>query len=350
MSKKTGIIILALLFCCGVAVLSRGLAVPSSSKGDEIVLYIDDIPVTVDQWRQAAGCKVNEVKLYFQNQGNINVNDPDFWENSYGGEQPFQRLHNEALTVLLNRTILLKLAQQKGLIQDIRYEAIRRKWESENNSRSAAVANKKVLYGPVQLDLDAYYRVLIGELTNKLLLLMSKDELHLTNEKLRELYEQRKTNEFDIMHMKTGQLIISKSVPDAEEKLVKVIRLGKQGDTLQEAARTIGMAKAYKLEDYDEKNMSSRDTHQASVFNQLKSLSRGQFSEQIDLGDSIMIAECLQKDEDYKSLDEVKGYLTSMYLQEQFRSYINDRIQHASAINKISEDALNRMLNGFLRE
>ncbi len=115
-----------------------------------------------------------------------------FWEKQFDGHTPAAHLKQATLDTITFIKIQQLTAKQNGLIDDITYAGFHKKLNDENLRRKNAVAQKKVIYGPVQYSEVVYFNYLFSNLVISLKQKLDEKIFRISAEKLRAQYEKDK--------------------------------------------------------------------------------------------------------------------------------------------------------------
>ncbi|WP_020616537.1 hypothetical protein [Paenibacillus daejeonensis] len=120
----------------------------------------------------------------------------EFWLTSHSGERPLDVLLDRAYDEVVRNRVILRLAEQHGLLDDGSYQGLLQAKEQENARRSADHQAGMPVYGPLTLDERRYADLRLGLITLALQEELANSELEITEEKLIGTYEAHKTKRF----------------------------------------------------------------------------------------------------------------------------------------------------------
>ncbi|NMO97862.1 hypothetical protein [Paenibacillus lemnae] len=163
------------------------------SQEPEVVATVNGEPVSAREVQLQITRLKAEVMNDFSKRG-LSAGSPDFWEQTYQGEQPRQMLLDRALQETVRRNLEMKLAQEHGLIPFSSYEDFLQAWKEENQRREEAVSRGEVIYGPKSYSENEYYNYLVSNIRIRLKEMLSKtsqDPLYTSEEELRQQYEDQ---------------------------------------------------------------------------------------------------------------------------------------------------------------
>lgn len=87
-----------------------------------------------------------------------------FWSTSFGNMTPEVMIRKIAMHQVIQNKMRLMMARDLGLIPDISYRAFLDQHARENQRRKQAIAEKKVIYGPVEYSETIYYNYILASL------------------------------------------------------------------------------------------------------------------------------------------------------------------------------------------
>lgn len=115
-----------------------------------------------------------------------------FWNSSFNGITPFEKLKQETGKHLIRIKTEQWLAEKYKIIQKFNYSDFILNLEQENIRRFNAVKNKKPVYGPVQYSEEFYYSYLYNNMVIKLKDILGNQVFKFTDNQYKEYYEINK--------------------------------------------------------------------------------------------------------------------------------------------------------------
>lgn len=188
-----------------------------SSRGDVPIAEMNGEPLSMSEFQMVLQLQKSKVFEEFRSRYGAQFDDR-FWNTQFEGRTPLERAKQAALDELTRIKLQQMLARDEGLTDDIGYEAFLERLRSENARRSEAVADGRVISGPMRYDAAAYYddqlAKLVIELKEKL---ASEGKWAQDEQTLRAYYEKIKETAYRAETKRTLQKI---TIPyaDAQEK------------------------------------------------------------------------------------------------------------------------------------
>lgn len=140
----------------------------SSALGDDdVVAWVDDEPVTAEEFSFFANRNKYKIMTLFKNEHKLKYH-ADFWHDRTVGKTPLDVLKGETLDSIVKIKVQLILAKEYGIVKDISFQAIQIYLENENLRRQEALKNNIVIYGPQQYTMDNFYDYFTSNLIIKL--------------------------------------------------------------------------------------------------------------------------------------------------------------------------------------
>ena len=159
---------------------------------DSIVAWVDKVPITYREYRHGAISVRGSVLSSFIIKG-LDQSDENFWYTSVDGETPIDKLKKEALDAAVKNKLIQVLGKEKGLVDDISYNAFLEGLDAENKRREDALANNQPIYGPQRFSEQVYFDKIISDLRAEL---QSKiaEETVFSHDEMYRMYEEQWQN------------------------------------------------------------------------------------------------------------------------------------------------------------
>jgi len=123
-----------------------------NTLGENIVAAVNGQPVTEQEF--LAACDRNRGDVFSQLCGEYNGDG--FWLAKLAGGRPVDILFQRALDECTQQKVILILARQNGLADDITYKGLLNGMKRENQNRKEKLARGEPVYGPQQFSMDEY--------------------------------------------------------------------------------------------------------------------------------------------------------------------------------------------------
>jgi hypothetical protein len=191
-----------MILALGISIIVSIVAAQSGNvMGNQSLplLTINQMPIDEREFMLFLNMQRARVVGYFNDTYGIS-DHPNFWTTTYSGETPIAMAKQLALEELKSVKIQQLLAIENGLLDDSSYATFSNQLTQENARREKAVANKQVIYGPVQYEEWGYYNYLFSNLVIKLKQVLARKESAMTESEARTLYANLK----DRLYKKEG--------------------------------------------------------------------------------------------------------------------------------------------------
>lgn len=179
---RSGAIALVLFFSGHFATDARALA-DNDATADEsaAVMTINDLPVSVAEYRLVMQSRTAEVSAFFKQTQNRD-DGPGYWRDDGAAQSPIRKLRELVQAELVRIKVVQGLALKNGLITDASYAAFMQNLRAENLRRKKAVAANQVIYGPRQYREPIYFAIVLGEIDHRLRGILAKEPAHAVSE------------------------------------------------------------------------------------------------------------------------------------------------------------------------
>ncbi|MGG1516608.1 hypothetical protein ABE504_14410 [Paenibacillus oryzisoli] len=345
MTKKSKLIIgLLLMFACLTMIWLMETRDTASIDPNSVVMTIHGEKVSMGEFQFFLNDSVANVFGYFHEKYGAK-DSKTFWTRSFQGEIPLDIAKQqtvEKLKVIKAEQILMK---QKGLLDDISYEAFLHRLNEENKRRSEAVTKGEVIYGPRQLNEKEYFNYFHSNMMIRLQEWYDKNEGQVTEEALKQTYENWKTtapNDLKQPDYIQTQLI---KVPygDVEGKQSPLTKdqakeiASKIHDEIGKGANVESVISSYSSYAEVKSRMFDGTTYRLDnneseewLFFEVNSLEKGEISGLIEQPEFFIVIKCNdRKPGDYISIEDSKSMLRTKYLEEKQQHAIDQLVASA---------------------
>ena len=181
---------IAVMTIKALALLAIIMCLCSCAGSDAIVLYINDTPVTEQEFLLYAVEKKATTAGYFMDKYSAEYGD-GFWELDFNGEKPKDKLKSETLEEIVTVKIKQQTAVEYGALDSCDYEDIHKKFTTENERRSKTKSDGGVVYGVSEYSEQQYLHDFNAklEIATKNVL---RENTEITTDELRNYYEEIK--------------------------------------------------------------------------------------------------------------------------------------------------------------
>lgn len=297
--KRRLIAVIGLVFALSAALVLIGSA-EGGQQTDSIVMTVNGRKVSSDEFGMYLDFNKAGIVDYFTQAYHAEYSE-QFWTTAYGGETPLQKLREEAMLQLLSTIIDQQLALKHGVISgDIGYQSFVDGMAAENSRRSIAAADNEVVYGPISLDLPAYYSYYMANLHNRTVeAMLQSGAIAVTEEQLARDYEQNKQAKYTLpgdIRLEWASLPYGEGTPykDASEAYVVMSRLEQaalEGANFTTKAGELGISVA----DISITNASRRTAalENPALLAQAEQMTEGEVSAGIDENGALHLLHCV---------------------------------------------------------
>lgn len=181
MKRRIALLSLVLL----AAIAGIAYAVRAGSADEDTVAFVNGEPVSEGEFRLLTEANRSDVYRYFREKYGAEDGE-GFWNRSFGGEIPLERLRDVALDAAVKDKIIQLSARKLGLIDDLSFDGLVGRWQDENERRKKTIERGGVIYGPQQIDLTAFRTLELNDLEAKLKRMMEQE---ISDDELMRYYE-----------------------------------------------------------------------------------------------------------------------------------------------------------------
>ncbi|NOU62703.1 hypothetical protein GC096_01415 [Paenibacillus sp. LMG 31461] len=326
MNKKRilqGFIIIVVLLCCTAFFYSKPI------KDDQIVATVNGEPIRVSEFMLIMNNNyVAKTYNYFTNK--YGVKDyQDFWSTRYGNEKPI----DYAKSLTLKEWIRIKseqiLMKQYGVVSDMTYESFLNELEKENNRRKTAVENKQVIYGPVEYSEYQYFSHIFTNDVIELKKILGKEKFKMTENELKDAYEQLKEKYFRESYDIKVEKISMKKSEHADEIMRELQRSLGQADSF-EKLKSNDKDIVFGTQTFNETTAKTDYDVNPQLLIEAQQLSVGDISDIIEENNTLTIIKCMEsKERGFQEYDQVKEQVNDRILEEKYEDLVQHTIKNA---------------------
>jgi parvulin-like peptidyl-prolyl isomerase len=304
----------------------------SPIHNDHIIGTVNNEPIATKFFIAELNTKRAETYAYFKTKYGVD-DSANFWTTSYGREKPLEYAKKIALHECVKIIVQQAWAKREKIVDDIRYEKFINDLMAENKRRKEAVAENKVIYGPVEYSEDSYFNYVFSNLVIKLKTDLGEKELAPSDSELREAYEANKN------HYKQNNIKISIiSIPwmggkkqDANAKIAMIENQLKKGAQFEKLAMEYNPTGKLNVRVFDTNSRYSDSRYNGEIKRAAEELQPGQISQPIETGNSECLIQCMEnKVTGYRGFDEVKDSLKTLYVEKKYDELVEKMTREAN--------------------
>lgn len=325
----------------GFCLLGGGVMYNSIAKGTypSSIGTVNGDPISVDLFRNKLQFESSNTYDYFYKKYGIKDNE-NFWTTSYQGEIPIEYARKNALNKCIEILVQQKLAQNKGVIEDMDYSAFLKDLKRENNRRKKAVANGEIIYGPVRYSEKDYFDYTFTNMVIKLKEQLQSNEFSLPEDEIKNIYYQKKSS-FNFINKKVLKVYASyttgnKSSSTSEEKqqvekTMKGIRLELLSGT--DIAEIKANGKPFESKEIllDNKFTKQQYIDTARSREAASNLKDGEISALYEEDDAWCVLKVLSSSKaEFPELEELETAIKAEAVDEKYKRLIDDLIRSAN--------------------
>lgn len=176
-----------------MVILVPALTMAWNYDKNKALAYINCEEITASEFSLIQNNTKSEVITYFRQKYKAEI-DKTFWDRSYSGEIPLEILKQRTMDKLTKLKMEQVLAKDKGIIEDISYDAFLDAWNNENNTRKQSIESGKVIYGNKNFGELEYYNYRQSNLVLELKKKLMDNELRPNDGELESYYLQNRDN------------------------------------------------------------------------------------------------------------------------------------------------------------
>ena len=174
--------VVLLCMVIGMGIVACG----NSGQQGSLSISVNGEKVSQEEYLQIMKERKFFVERYFADSFQADISEKGFWEGSFGGENPCQRLIDDTISTLLTQRAMYSLAEERGYIEDGSYQGILERLEKENTLRAAKIERGEVVYGLTSFSLAQWMDYEEGILQETFCNDLENKEMQLTDEERNE--------------------------------------------------------------------------------------------------------------------------------------------------------------------
>lgn len=318
-----------------VAILLYSLS-NSNVSGDMVIATVNGYDITYDEFMQYASKHRANIRAYFMQQYEV-VDSKDFWQKSFNGEIPIEKLRQATMEELIRVKVEQSEMVTLGIAKDVEYATLLKELQQENEDRLNALEAGKIIYGPKQYTLRAYIDYIHEERRISFIEKLKDTYLILSDEEALLFYNQHKDQFKNQDVIKVEALKVVKKSNKVElinktlQVLINSVNEGLSFDAILEKYRDQDAVSIVK-ENYllDQNTSNEKDTNLSTLQWYANEMATGEISEIILVNDVYYFIKVVdKKDGGYMMYEEVTQYIQSALLRQKYKAYIESKIEEA---------------------
>ncbi|WP_127595031.1 peptidylprolyl isomerase [Paenibacillus lautus] len=341
--RPTARTFILLLFSLVVAtvMIAVVLNMEMRASAHEVVLTIDDEPVTVQEFQFFLRQNKAWTTSYFKQKYNADYSE-DFWTSAYEGETPLDYARQKTVQDVTRIKTEQSLMKQHGIIQDGSYASFLRDLAAENETRQEKIREGQPIYGPQQYGADSFYSYTLSMNYQRLIdTLVKQTRNSLGDEELKALYEEVKPDYFHL-----GYAFVYEKVTASGKRSFRTLNtlqelvLSEKLSVEEAIARWSPSTGVEVQKDTLDIDTKSKDDDGARYLHDvLMSTQPGEFTAiQQDAEGSMMFRLLDTRDKGYAPYEQVKASLVQLYIQKQLEQQVSQKLHDANI--RINEEVL----------
>ncbi len=309
--------IISVLTVAGGCKNEKVTSTEKSIKTGSAVFYLDDIPVTAQEYSMLAQEYCNQIYMQYSTE---QVNSEDFWETEIDGVQPCEMLESIIEEKLRYNYALKDLAEELEILEDFTYADLLESMDAENDSKENLSENE-ISYGLNGYDAASYYKYWYSNLETQVVSALIQNKTDVSQEDCRSYYDENPEEfAYDV-----GVDIWYAEIPYGEDMQQKeaqeiAVQLSK---AMEKAGSTEELADVFSDISIQQMNLNSLDTQEgmSGVYSQRWSL-----ASQLDTGEvygpyeengAFCVIKCIRRTENgFLDFDTIQPRI-ERYLQTQ---------------------------------
>ncbi|WP_053983607.1 peptidylprolyl isomerase [Niameybacter massiliensis] len=323
----------------GVIVVLSGLifmtVTMGATKGQETYLKINQKSIGKDEIYFIVSSMKSSVISQVQGKYGLAYNE-SFWDTQVDDTTPRNILEEKVIETLVRNTVIEELLSAEGILQYDSFEAFNKLLVNVNEMRKKAVANKEVIYGPIEYSQFDYYNYLMA---NNLITLreryMASEKVELTDDRLR-AYEQSHPELIHTeAHTLNTDLIYMKFVEEDgtinahKEQLYftsmnEIYRLLEEGKEIEELLKLYPDLLSYEAHLFTEETERQDMNSYGNLMEALNQVKEGAFTPVTRDNGAYYIGILNKKEEgDKRPFEEYRDFLAIKYTEEWIQNHID---------------------------
>jgi len=310
------------------------------SEEGETVAWIDGTPVHKGEFERALRAnKSRVVDEYYMKYGAEQT--AAFWTTAYGGGTPSESVRKLALESVTKLKVEQMIAREQGVLADIGYSGFLRELESENRRRQEAVAEGRVVYGPVRYEEEAYLEYVMSNAIRDVKSRLLEREWKPDERELRRFYELNKSelyasrgsakvNQLSSAFLDSNQEADETLKRQARERMEESTALAAAGTGFAEIADRLGVE--IRLEERTFNEGDVRMNLRSPVAQTAENLAPGEISSVIEENGRLYLLQRLDEQgegSEFTDFAEIKERVLKDYADYRYAEYVWDRISAA---------------------
>ncbi|WP_338551327.1 hypothetical protein [Paenibacillus sp. KS-LC4] len=312
-----------------------------------VIAWVNDEPITIGEFNLYFQRHKSATISFIMNKYNVEVSK-DFWTKTYGaGDIPIILAKNATLDELKKIKYEQIMMKQYGVVKDTSYRNFMLEFQNENKRRKELRDNGGIVYGPEQYSVGIYYEYLQSNRLTKLKQMLEKEPLN--DGALMKMYDELKDTDRMLKGpetVKVKKLVIpygpQLTKQEAEVQIKEAKKMIDKGTDFDEVIRQF--EKFSKSEDneeiFDESVQQSEGRLGGPYSRVISKLEVNEVSAIVDWNQSFTLYKVTDQIEGkYKSIQDVKDYLTSKLVDERFDQLVASGTEQSKlSINSIVYD------------
>ncbi|WP_242206081.1 hypothetical protein [Aestuariivivens insulae] len=313
-------------------------------KGEEVLLYVDDEPIVRSEFNFFKQKVRTNVISYYKNNYNLDVIQ-DFWNQTYGNEEPKATLEQFALDAAIENKIQNIILKTYGIRDTIDFHSFKESLQKENERRKEVLDRGGIIYGPKNYSQQVYYSYL---LSNAILTLKRQKMPEMVNiEKLKTRYNKVKDSIFkkrpDI-DLATLSVPYGNASPYTQNEALDLMKkIKSKVVTIQDFERELSSLRTINgIEVIDKQTLKSERSRTdgemyGPLYRYIERLQKGEISNILDVGQKLSILVGYDRKENgYVPFNEAKAQLEHMMMEDWFNNLVEERKRAARIVRKES--------------
>ncbi|WP_098741311.1 peptidylprolyl isomerase [Paenibacillus sp. EZ-K15] len=333
-------ILLLVSLVVATAIIAVALNMEMRASADEVVLTIDDEPVTVQEFQFFLQQNKAWTTSYFKQKYNADYSE-DFWTSAYEGETPLDYARQKTVQDVARIKTEQSLMKQHGIIQDVSYASFLRNLAAENETRQQKIREGQPIYGPQQYGAEPFYSYTQSMNYQRLIdTLVKQTRSSLGDKELKALYEEVKPEYFHLGYAFVYEKVTASGTESSRTlNTLQELVLSKKLSVEEAIARLSPSGLKVQKDTLDIDTKSKDDDAARYLHDVLTSTQPGEFTAiQQDAEGSMMIRLLDTRDKGYAPYEQVKTSLVQLYIQKQLEQQVSQKLHDANI--RINEEVL----------
>ena len=323
-----------------VLLLSAALLFSSLASGEDTVATVNDESITVREFQRVLYRKRAEVLRYFRQKHGAR-DEKGFWDRDHGGEVPIEKLRSITLDDCVRTKVQLIMACKHDLVEDASYAAFLSSLKRENARRKKAVANGEVIFGPIEYTEDTGFAHFFSRLLISLKRSFARKNLTITDEVLREFYDENrevyKRSDDIKVHALTVEATGDGGRADpvlkraAKSRIEQLASARSSGETLKQLHARMGDGVNFVEQIIGDTDQSEGASEEFDISEVVRDMKQGEVSGVVEQGDAYSLVECVERKDGgyYPFNDQLKQHLRDMYVDSAYEKKVDELVADA---------------------